>query len=59
MLPMPVLAIGGERSFGPMMATVMRAAASNVQEAVVPHAGHWLMDENPNATIRLVVDFLQ
>jgi pimeloyl-ACP methyl ester carboxylesterase len=59
MLPMPVLAIGGERSFGPMMATVMRAAASNVQEAVVPHAGHWLMEENSAATIRLVVDFLQ
>jgi pimeloyl-ACP methyl ester carboxylesterase len=42
-----------------MMATVMRAAASNVQEAVVPHAGHWLMEENSAATIRLVVDFLQ
>ena len=30
---MPVLAIGGEKSFGPMMATVMRFAASNVTEA--------------------------
>src|SRR5216683_3271399 len=39
MLPMPVLAIGGEASFGPMMAVVMRAAASNVQEVVIPHSG--------------------
>ncbi|WP_084788770.1 alpha/beta fold hydrolase [Bradyrhizobium sp. Cp5.3] len=58
-LPMPVLAVGGEKSFGPLMATVMRAAATNVQEAVVPHAGHWLMEENPNATIKFVTDFLQ
>ncbi len=59
MLTMPVLAIGGEKSFGPMMATVMRFAATNVQEAVVPHAGHWLMDENPADTIKLLKDFLQ
>jgi hypothetical protein len=38
-----VLAVGGEKSFGPMMATVMRFAATNVQQAVVPHAGHWLI----------------
>jgi pimeloyl-ACP methyl ester carboxylesterase len=59
MLTMPVLAIGGEKSFGPMMATVMRFAATNVQEAVVPHAGHWLMEENPADTIKLLKDFLQ
>src|SRR3954469_892615 len=47
LLTMPVLAIGGEKSFGPMMASVMRFAATNVQEAVVPRAGHWLMEENP------------
>jgi pimeloyl-ACP methyl ester carboxylesterase len=58
-LTMPVLAIGGEKSFGPMMAAVMRAAASNVQQAVVPHAGHWLMEENPADTIKLIKDFLQ
>jgi len=59
MLPMPVLAVGGEKSFGPMMAVVMRAAASNVQEVVIPHAGHWLMEENPAATVSVVADFLR
>jgi pimeloyl-ACP methyl ester carboxylesterase len=49
-LTMPVLAIGGEKSFGPMMATVMHAAATNVTEAVVPNSGHWVMEENPTAT---------
>jgi pimeloyl-ACP methyl ester carboxylesterase len=58
-LTMPVLAVGGEKSFGPMMATVMRAAATNVREAVIPLAGHWLMEENPADTINLLKDFLQ
>ncbi len=57
-LTMPVLAIGGEKSFGPMMATVMRFAASNVQEATIPDAGHWLMEEQPAATVSTVRRFL-
>jgi len=57
-LKMPVLALGGEKSFGLTMATVMRAAADDVTEGVVPDAGHWIMEENPRATIRLVRDFL-
>jgi pimeloyl-ACP methyl ester carboxylesterase len=59
MLIMPVLAVGGEKSFGPMMATVMRFAATNVQQAIIPHSGHWLMEENPADTIKLLKDFLQ
>ena len=57
-LNMPVLALGGEKSFGPMMAVVMRAAATNVEEGIVPHSGHWVMEENPAATIALVTSFL-
>jgi pimeloyl-ACP methyl ester carboxylesterase len=57
-LTMPVLAIGGEKSFGAMMATVMHAAATNVTEAIVPNSGHWVMEENPTATIKLITDFL-
>jgi pimeloyl-ACP methyl ester carboxylesterase len=57
-LTMPVLAIGGEKSFGPTMAVVMRAAAGNVQEQVIPNAGHWLMEEQPKATIAAVRAFL-
>ena len=57
-LTMPVLAVGGEKSFGPMMATVMRFAATDVTEAVIPDAGHWLMEEQPAATVKVVRDFL-
>jgi pimeloyl-ACP methyl ester carboxylesterase len=58
-LTMPVLAVGGEKSFGPTMAVVMRAAATNVQEGIVPNSGHWVMEENPGATIALVMGFLE
>ena len=57
-LAMPVLAIGGEKSLGPTMAAVMRFAASDVTEAIVPDAGHWIMEENPDATVALVTKFL-
>jgi pimeloyl-ACP methyl ester carboxylesterase len=40
------------------MAVVMRAAATNVTEAIVPYSGHWVMEENPAATIKLVANFL-
>jgi pimeloyl-ACP methyl ester carboxylesterase len=58
-LRMPVLAVGGEKSFGPMMATVMRAAATDVTEAIVPESGHWIMEENPTATTSIVRSFLE
>ncbi|MBF9232415.1 alpha/beta fold hydrolase [Microvirga alba] len=57
-LTMPVLAIGGEKSFGPTMAVVMRAAATDVTEKVIPNAGHWLMEEQPAATIAAIRAFL-
>ena len=57
-LKMPVLAVGGEKSFGQTMATIMRFAAENVTEAVVPDSGHWIMEENPDATVKLVRAFL-
>lgn len=57
-LTMPVLGIGGAKSFGPTMALVMRSAATDVREGVIADSGHWLMEEQPEATVRMVVDFL-
>jgi pimeloyl-ACP methyl ester carboxylesterase len=57
-LTMPVLAIGGGKSFGSTMATVMRFAASDVTEGVVPDSGHWLMEEQPAATVAMIRAFL-
>ncbi|MDN3568547.1 alpha/beta hydrolase [Paeniroseomonas aquatica] len=57
-LRMPLLAVGGEKSFGATMAEVMRAGATDVREGIVPASGHWIMEENPQATISLARGFL-
>jgi pimeloyl-ACP methyl ester carboxylesterase len=57
-LTMPVLAIGAEKSFGAGMADELRFVAVNVNGAIVPNSGHWIMEENPEATIKIVTEFL-
>jgi pimeloyl-ACP methyl ester carboxylesterase len=58
-LSMPVLALGAEKSFGPGMADELRFVASDVQGDIVPGSGHWIMEENPQATVALVTRFIQ
>lgn len=57
-LTMPVLALGGDKSFGTGQADEMRFVAANVTAGVVPNSGHWIMEENPKATTAMIVDFL-
>src|SRR5258705_8835682 len=57
-LTMPVLAIGAAKMFGENEAIVMRNAADNVTEVVIANSGHWLMEEQPTATIAAVHSFL-
>ena len=57
-LTMPVLALGGEKSYGAGMKTELEFVAANVSGGVVPNSGHWVMEENPDATTRLIVGFL-
>jgi pimeloyl-ACP methyl ester carboxylesterase len=58
-LTMPVMAIGGEKSFGALQAVIMRHVATNVQEEVVAGSGHWLMEERPAYTVALIRKFLE
>ena len=57
-LKMPLLAVGGDHSFGSTMAFVMRFAADDVHEVVISDAGHWLMEEQPQATVAAIRAFL-
>jgi pimeloyl-ACP methyl ester carboxylesterase len=57
-LTMPVLAVGGEKSSGKGMVDILAFVATNVTGGIVPNSGHWIMEENPQATIKLVVNFL-
>jgi pimeloyl-ACP methyl ester carboxylesterase len=57
-LQMPVLAIGGDHSYGASMASELSTVASNVQGAVIVNSGHWIMVEQPEQAISLIVKFL-
>jgi len=57
-LAMPVLAIGAEKSFGAAMADDLRFVVSNVTQAVIANSGHWLMEEQPVATMAAIQAFL-
>jgi pimeloyl-ACP methyl ester carboxylesterase len=57
-LDIPVLAVGAGSSFGAGMADELRFAANRVEGGIVPNSGHWVMEENPEATTALVVKFL-
>jgi len=58
-LKMPILALGAEKSFGDGMAVELRFAGSNVSGGIIPDSGHWIMEENPQATDKLVSEFLR
>jgi pimeloyl-ACP methyl ester carboxylesterase len=58
-LTMPVLALGGDKSFGTQQADVLRFVAADVTPGIIPNSGHWIMDENPQATIDFVTGFLK
>ncbi|MET0656567.1 MAG: alpha/beta hydrolase [Steroidobacteraceae bacterium] len=57
-IAMPVLALGSDKSFGKAEADVLGFVASNVTGGIVPDSGHWIMEENPQATVKLVTGFL-
>ena len=57
-LTIPVLAIGAEKSFGTAQADDLRYVATNVTGLVIPSSGHWLMEEQPGATVDAVRKFL-
>ena len=57
-LKMPVLAIGGEKSYGPRVEEDLRYVADNVTGAVILNSGHWIMEEQPQAAIDLIRAFL-
>ena len=57
-LQMPILAIGADKSFGAAMAEDVRFVATNVDVAVIADSGHWLMEEQPAATVAMITKFL-
>ncbi|HEV2652930.1 MAG TPA: alpha/beta hydrolase [Rhizomicrobium sp.] len=58
-LTIPVLALGGEKSYGAGMKTELEFVATDVKGGIIPNSGHWVMEENPDATVDLVMTFLK
>jgi len=58
-LTMPVLAIGGSASYGASLAVELSYVATDVKAVVIPNSGHWLMEEQPAATMAAITDFLK
>jgi pimeloyl-ACP methyl ester carboxylesterase len=57
-LTLPILALGGDKSFGTQQADLMRVVGTNVEGGVITNSGHWIMEEQPDQTVRLVTTFL-
>ena len=57
-LTMPMLVMTGEKGSGDFLVKQAELIATDVQSAVVPGAGHWLMEEAPGFVIPKLVEFL-
>jgi len=57
-LPMPVLAIGGEKANGDVLGRQLKLVASNPTVVVLKNTGHWVLEENPKETIAALLKFL-
>src|SRR3954454_18972811 len=57
-LTMPVLAIGGEVSFGENVGNGVRAVADDVQTLVIPGTGHFVAEESPEEMLAALTAFL-
>jgi pimeloyl-ACP methyl ester carboxylesterase len=58
-LPMPVLALGGDRSWGRRLEVVesLRRMAVDVQGGVVENCGHWMPEEQPAELLKRLLAF--
>jgi pimeloyl-ACP methyl ester carboxylesterase len=58
-LTIPVLAIGGDHSYGEGLANEIAFAAANVRGTAITNSGHWIMEEQPEQAIALILPFLE
>jgi pimeloyl-ACP methyl ester carboxylesterase len=57
-LTIPVLGIGGEKSWGELAGQGMEPAANDVQTVVIPGAGHWVAETAPEEMLVALTSFL-
>lgn len=57
-LPMPVLALGGEKANGELLGKQMKLVSNDATVIVLKNTGHWMMEENPKETMDALLKFL-
>ena len=57
-LPMPVLAIGGEKANGEILGQQTKVVAADATVIVLKNTGHWVLEENPQGTTDALMNFL-
>jgi pimeloyl-ACP methyl ester carboxylesterase len=58
-LTMPILAIGGDHSYGAQMAVELEFVAEHVKGTSIRDSGHWIMEEQPAQAIAAIVPFIE
>jgi pimeloyl-ACP methyl ester carboxylesterase len=57
-LGLPVLAIGGDKSYSDKLAIEIGFVATNVRPQIIANSGHWLMEEQTAATVSAIRAFI-
>jgi pimeloyl-ACP methyl ester carboxylesterase len=57
-LTIPVLGIGGEKSWAERAGQAMQSAATHVQTLVIPGVGHWVAEQAPQEMLAALTTFL-
>ncbi|HTP04007.1 MAG TPA: alpha/beta hydrolase [Nitrospirota bacterium] len=57
-LPMPVLAIGGEKANGELLGRQVKIIAADATIVVLKNTGHWVLEEDPKGTADALMNFL-
>ena len=58
-LPMPILAIGADHSYGSAMKAELESVATHVDGAVITGSGHWIMEEQPQQAVDVIIAYLR
>ena len=58
-LTFPVLSLGGDKANGAALERQVRLIATNTKSVTLPNTGHWVMEEDPQATTDALLSFLR
>jgi pimeloyl-ACP methyl ester carboxylesterase len=58
-LTIPVISIGGDKSLGVALGVQATLVAPHATVVVIKNAGHWIMEEQPTATMAALTRFLE